>query len=418
MSTSNRLPGTNPLLTDLRNSLYLTQSGDVAIRTGITGNINITGPVTIPGTVTVDSSPENPVHVHVTESVAIALDSATLSALETTTVNQGTGGSSAWKVDIGTNGTVELGTTSLAALEHISIDNFPATQTVNGTVNIGTMPEVEIKNDSGNPISISKDSNANSSTNRIYVSQETDVVLADSNYELNVARGLVTGQYVEMKNGFASDLSQGVEATVWGQNVAYPWSSWTTAQKLYIISTSASDTGQTLFIDGLDANFNKITETVTTNGLTAVATSQNFLRINHCYLTTGATNVGVITERLASGTGTVVGSMAIGFSRNKGGFFTIPNGYTAYILYGEASSFHSGAGNISTAIKMYTRTNVNGTTTPFYNQYTGISVNGQFRNEFNVPLTVPAKTDIDVRLTPDGNNTTAACSWEMILIPN
>jgi len=40
---------------------------------------------------------------------------------------------------------------------------------ISGNVNIGTMPEVEIKNDTGNPIPISKDTNVNSITNPLYV---------------------------------------------------------------------------------------------------------------------------------------------------------------------------------------------------------------------------------------------------------
>jgi hypothetical protein len=36
----------------------------------------------------------------------------------------------------------------------VSVSNFPATQTVSGSVNIGTMPEVEIKNDLNNPIPV------------------------------------------------------------------------------------------------------------------------------------------------------------------------------------------------------------------------------------------------------------------------
>ena len=54
------------------------------------------------------------------------------------------------------DGTVELGANTLSALSPstVSVSNFPATQTVDGTVNIGTIPEVEIKNDTGNPISV------------------------------------------------------------------------------------------------------------------------------------------------------------------------------------------------------------------------------------------------------------------------
>ena len=48
------------------------------------------------------------------------------------------------------SGTVELGATTLSALENTTV-------TISGTptVNIGTIPEVEIKNDSGNPVPIS-----------------------------------------------------------------------------------------------------------------------------------------------------------------------------------------------------------------------------------------------------------------------
>ena len=77
-------------------------------------------------------------------------------------------------VDVGTptiSGTVELGTTSLSALENISatvsgtvelgattlsaLENTTVTISGTPTVNIGTIPEVEIKNDSGNPVPIS-----------------------------------------------------------------------------------------------------------------------------------------------------------------------------------------------------------------------------------------------------------------------
>ena len=69
------------------------------------------------------------------------------------------------RIFVNATGTVELGTTTLAALENIGV-------TISGTptVNIGTMPEVEIKNDSGNPIPISANTTTNSSGNPVYVS--------------------------------------------------------------------------------------------------------------------------------------------------------------------------------------------------------------------------------------------------------
>lgn len=289
--------------------------------------------------------------------------------------------------------------------------------TVSGTVSV-TGP-VEIKNDIDNPIPISKDTSVNSESNRIYVSQETDVVLADSNYELNLARGLITGQYIEMKNGYAPSMSATGEATVWGLNTLYPWSAWSdSGSRLWAASTNAGDVGQTIFIDGLDSNFARINETVTLNGTTAVQTSKTFFRINRVYQLTGTTAVGAVTVRVTSSSGTEVGYMVAGLGRQKSGFFTVPAGYTAYILYGDCSSYKNGSGNVSGQVDMYTRTNVTGVTMPFLNQFAAVVANGQYRNEFNVPLRIPEKTDIDVRFIPSGNQTTVSVNWEMILIPN
>ena len=101
--------------------------------------INIIGNIAIPTTVNVASSPENPVHTHITEvgtSGNLSISYLPIGGnVNVTNIVAVTG-------NVTTNGTVNIG-------------NFPSTQTVNGTINIGTMPEVEIKNDAGNPIPIS-----------------------------------------------------------------------------------------------------------------------------------------------------------------------------------------------------------------------------------------------------------------------
>jgi len=313
-------------------------TGNVYLRTGITGDVIITGPVTIPGTV--NASVTGNVNASVTGNV-------NASVIGNVTVTQGT---NPWSIT--------------------------------GNVNV--------------------------------VNQATDLTIADSTYEMNVARGLIAGQYLESKNGFASGINQNDEVTIWNNATLYPWSSFTVAQKIYIISTSASDTGQVMRIEGLDANYDTITENITTNGVTAVATTQNFLRINRGYLISGDTNVGTISQRLTSGTGTIVGSMVPGFARNKGGFFTVPRGYTAYIQYMDATQFRGGSGNIGGILKVFTRTG----TGPFLCQVISEVVNGQYNNTLNVPLICPEQTDIDFRIVADGNGTQATCFWQMILIAN
>ena len=135
------------------------------------------------------------------------------------------------------------------------------------------------------------------------------MVLADSNYEMNVARGLISGQSVVTRSALNPSTPNGTETSVWVEGGIYPFGTWVAAQKLYVISTSAADTGQTIYIEGLDSSYTYQTETITTNGTTAVATTKNFIRIWTATITSASSNsanAGEITFRLTSGTGTVV----------------------------------------------------------------------------------------------------------------
>ena len=111
MSGSNKLPLADYRLKNINNALYVDGNDDVVMRTGFTGNIVISGNVNVPGNVSVYSSPENPVHVHVTEMPAVS---------------------------------------------------------------IASLPEVEIKNDTGNPVPVSANTTLNSNSNPIYVKGTSD----------------------------------------------------------------------------------------------------------------------------------------------------------------------------------------------------------------------------------------------------
>ena len=127
---------------------------------------NVTFPTTqqVSGTVTLDSSSLTALeNINATVSGTVELGSTTLTALEnvgvtgTVTVQDGGGSITVdGTVSATVSGTVELGTSTLSALENTTV-------TISGTptVNIGTIPEVEIKNDTGNPIPISGTVNAN-----------------------------------------------------------------------------------------------------------------------------------------------------------------------------------------------------------------------------------------------------------------
>lgn len=372
MSDSNKKPEVDFRLKNLTNALYLTEGNDVALRTGITGDIIIEGSVSIPGEVTVSSTPSNPVHTHVSEV--------------------GTSGILAVPY-MPVGGTVALDSATLTALENINA-------TVSGTVEVtqGTDPwtiagEVTVSN------------------------QATDIVIADSNYEMNIARGLIPGQSVVTRSSLNPSVSQNTETSVWVEGGIYPHGTWTTAQRLFVVSDNAADTGQTIFIEGLDAGYNYQTTQVTTNGTTGVLTTPTFIRIFTATIisaSNNSANAGEIRFRLGSVSGAVVAHIGAGFGTTKLSQYTIPAGYTGYILYGDATTFRGGSGNIGSQVRMMIR--------PFGGAFVlafvAEVVNGYYRNDFKIPLAITEKSDIDVRILADANNTVASCNYQLILIPN
>ena len=124
------------MLANNANGDIISRSNPLPVSLG-SDSITITGDVNVGTTVNVASTPENPVHIHITEVGTSGIIAVPYMPI---------GGN----VNIGTDGIVSLSANTLSALENTTV-------TISGTptVNIGTMPEVEIKNDSGNPIPIS-----------------------------------------------------------------------------------------------------------------------------------------------------------------------------------------------------------------------------------------------------------------------
>jgi hypothetical protein len=265
-------PNTN----DLTMAMDYLPDGSPALRvlSNIQGDITITGDVTIPGTVTVSSTPEDPVHTHITEvgtsgildvpympiGGTVGLSTSTLAALESIGVRQ----EGTWTVSIGTNGQVVVSnftsTVNIASLPAITgivsinslpaitgtvvvsnftstvfvsntltisntsfaVTNFPTTSTVfqgtspwtiTGTVVISSLPEVEIKNDSGNPIPVSGNITAT------IVGTVTSTVVdgaADAFGRLRVSEAFTLGDYKHtygIDPNFRDTLSNGGTVT-------------------------------------------------------------------------------------------------------------------------------------------------------------------------------------------------------------
>jgi len=242
-------------------------------------------------------------------------------------------------------------------------------------------------------------------------------------FELQVARGQIMGHKTLFKFGINGDVGTSVE-TVWAQGGTYVYP--TTATVMKISSSSADDaaagTGaRTILIAGLDANYNEISETVILNGQTAVNTVNSYLRISRMFVVTagsGATAVGVIyagTGTVTSGVpATVYGMIAIGANQTQMAFWTVPAGYTLYLM----GTFYSSGNSTANAF-----TNFQLIQRPFGGVFrqqssTRTPGSGDFVLDLHTPLAFAEKTDIEIRAVASAGASNVSAEFEGIYIEN
>lgn len=156
-TTTDYVHPTDPNLLNLHKAMQFDEAGKPVVRTLInTSTIQITGPVNILSTVTVTSTPENPVHTHITEiGTSGILTVPYMPVGGTITATQGT---TPWVI----TGTIAVNSTTV----YQGTDPW----TVYGTVEVNNFPtSYEVANDEGNPLPVSKNTSTNSATNPIFV---------------------------------------------------------------------------------------------------------------------------------------------------------------------------------------------------------------------------------------------------------
>jgi len=144
-------------------------------------------------------------------------------------------------------------------------------------------------------------------------------------FELQVSRGQVDGHEVLNVFGYSTATPSSGFIAAWENNTAYAFP--TVASTMVVTSSSASDTAVTILINGLDANYERISESVALNGTTAVTTTKVFFRINSV-LTILGNAVGTVYVKNAGGT--TYAQIAIGSGKTNMSIYTVPAGYTAY----------------------------------------------------------------------------------------
>lgn len=244
-------------------------------------------------------------------------------------------------------------------------------------------------------------------------------------FELQVSRGQISYHNTLFKYGY-NPLIINVNETIWdgGGIYAYP----AAAAVMYVSSSNTNDTSagtgaRTIYIEGLDTNYNVITENVTLNGQTQVATTKSFLRIYRSYVLTagtGGTNAGDIyigTTGASSGvpTGTFYAKITAGEAQTLMAVYTVPAGKTFYLNTGTATHGTGTSGGVYMTVRFMTRS-FGGV----FRTATKIDVvESEITFPFLYPLKLEEKTDIEVRAICNKNqNNAVSATFEGVLVDN
>lgn len=242
-------------------------------------------------------------------------------------------------------------------------------------------------------------------------------------FELQVARGQITMHSSFCQFGINNTVGQANE-TIWIGSNQYSFP--TSASVLKVSSSSANDaaagTGaRTIQIQGLDANYEAVSETVSLNGQTAVNTTNSYLRVNKMIVLTagsGGTSAGFIY----AGTGDVdagvpaviVNQTGLIANETESAFYTVPAGYTAFINMWTMSS-----GN--TTADAWTRFTLRlrpfGGVFGIKAQY-HIQGNGIYECAAAYPIAIPEKSDIDIWGYASSGTALVSSQLQLMLIKN
>ena len=229
-------------------------------------------------------------------------------------------------------------------------------------------------------------------------------------FELQISRGQIPGHYRLHKFGF-NPLINNSEETIWdvGGIYAYPSS----AAKMTATSASGSDDEDVqVTIQGLDADYNELSETVTLDGTGVGETSGFFLRVFRAFVAGSQEPAGTINITNAS---TTYARITLGENQTLMTVWTVPAGYTAYLLQKDTTCLTE-ANNKFGTLRLISKAPGG-----VFRTHDKFAVhNDHAEIEYSTPIRFAEKTDIEVRAVGSSSNSAlhVSAALDIVYIKN
>jgi len=218
-----------------------------------------------------------------------------------------------------------------------------------------------------------------------------------------IAEGDVVGFSHINKFGYRDSIPNTFQ-TIWDGTTDYPYSA--AAVVSAVSDTPATDDGGTVEVQGLDQNYNPVTETLTIGG---PASTAQFVRVFRARMVTANTGLTNFDEIRIQNAGTDEAIIKAGAGQTLMALYTIPAGKTGYLLKVNGSI----DANNDALFRLYAR--------PFGGAFNVKGQFGVFASGFNydypVPLKFEEKTDIEVKALSQ-NNVGGGAIFDLILVDN
>jgi len=205
------------------------------------------------------------------------------------------------------------------------------------------------------------------------------------------------------KFGYAASVGT-TFTTIWEGVTPYPYIT-TSAPVTLTSSNSAADDGTTVQVQGLDGNYDLLTETVTVGGPASTGLFHRIFRMSTITCNTGSVNVGDISATVG---GTVRAYILAGEGQTLMAVYTVPAGYRAFLL----SVYASPSKQKEMTVRLITRPFDNGGS--FNVKAYGTSFGAAFLRNYNVVEMLQPKTDIEVQCKVDATSAVSA-GFELVL---
>lgn len=236
-----------------------------------------------------------------------------------------------------------------------------------------------------------------------------------------IARGKINGAFHVNKFGQNANVADGVQEEIWDGSAAYVFPSSATITRVSQTSDQVALRGETVEVQGLDTNWNAVTQTVDLDGTlstTPVALTTALRRVYRARIlsATVADSTVRVHNTAESQDSAVIGT---GNQQTLMAMYTVPDNHTAY-LTSYYAVVNPGVGNpTSLPIKLWGVDNVNGYAKQIKHTLgLDLDFTAHLQHNFNPYYVFGERSDIYITATPTGAAADVSAGFDLVVIKN